>query len=92
MIHARFFQNLEQVKEALKAQLDIRQNHLDHDMKTLTTNLASVLRKPQYNLNAAITKFQGFEEGIKYAIAAIEDFENTPLELENTFKMQKKKN
>ncbi|NJO93354.1 MAG: hypothetical protein HC820_01440 [Hydrococcus sp. RM1_1_31] len=82
MIHARFFQNIEQVKEALKAQLVVRENHLQHDMKTLKTNLA---------LNSAITRFQGFEEGIKYAIRAIEDYQNTPRPLEDTAKIQEKK-
>lgn len=83
MIHASFFQNIEQVKEALKAQLAIRDNHLQHDLKTLKTNLA---------LNAAISRFQGFEEGIKYAICAIEDYQNTPRPLEDTSKMPQKEN
>jgi hypothetical protein len=76
-IHVRIFSNLEQVKKDLKSQLSRADNHLEHDLKTLTT---------KRDRAAAIAQYQGFRQGILYAIAAIEDYQNSAEKLQQCSK------
>lgn len=74
MIHDRIFSDLEQVKADLISQLDIRENNLEHDLKTLTT-----IR----DRNLAIARFQGFKQATEYAIAVIKDYQTSAEKLQN---------
>ncbi|GFE68992.1 hypothetical protein [Chroococcus sp. FPU101] len=63
----RFFANLELVKAALLAQIE----HCKHNYQA-----SDHLSKTERTLEGR--RLQGFSEGIEFAIAAIDDYLNTP--------------
>jgi hypothetical protein len=71
IISTQIFANTEQVKASLLAFLERKKHNLENSLGSLTT---------QRDRNQEIALYEGFKQGIEYAIDAIEAFENTPEE------------
>lgn len=68
MMNTRLFANLEQLKADLLAQLKLRQHNHSSSVEVQSKREQAI----------STSRLQGFTEGIEYALAAIDDYLNTP--------------